>query len=121
MKLKKEAEQAKNNKLKIELEQRRNKAHEKYHSLYYALTFFTGDTEYWNSDLPKRAEERLELYKQELVQIEFELFKFERTKLRRLTKKLETTNALHYITITYRFMPCNNSNVYAFTFPGISQ
>lgn len=71
--LKRTKEQKEKDILIVQLIQKHKEANEAYRSLEHAMTFFTGDNEYWNSDLPRQNELRLERLKQDTERARAEL------------------------------------------------
>lgn len=80
--LKREEKERETDKLIAQLIQKHKEAYDAYDKLHWAMTFFTGDNEYWNSDLPKQNELRLERLKQEAERARAELEKRDPTNKR---------------------------------------
>jgi hypothetical protein len=76
---KQKEEQSKNDELIAQLIQKHKKANEAYRTLEHAMIFFTGDNEYWQSDLPRQNDIRLDSLKQEADRARAELEKCDQT------------------------------------------
>ncbi len=80
--LKREEKEKETDTLIAQLIQKHAEANDAYRTLEHAMTFFTGDNAYWQSDLPRQNELRLERLKDEAGRARVELEKRDPTNKR---------------------------------------
>ena len=80
--LKREEKEKETDTLIAQLIQKHAEANDAYRTLEHAMTFFTGDNAYWQSDLPRQNEVRLETLKHEAERARVELEKRDPTNKR---------------------------------------